>query len=81
MLDKRGSQTVSDKHHRACNVTWGAGNPLGECEETIVLQQLWPWLDWSQSIEPQHCMLCIMSHREHAVGKLHYEDCEQGQHH
>jgi len=41
-----------------CNVTLDAGNRLGDCDETIVLQQSWLWLDGSQGIDPQHCMLC-----------------------
>ena len=40
------------------SVTCDAGNTLGDCEETIVLQHSWLWLDRSQGIEPQHCIVC-----------------------
>jgi hypothetical protein len=45
----------------ACHVTCVAGNALGDCDETIPLQQSWLWFDGSQGIEPQHCMLCWSS--------------------
>ena len=40
------------------SVTCDAGNTLGDCEVTIVLQQSWLWFDGLQGIDAQHCMLC-----------------------
>jgi hypothetical protein len=40
------------------SVTCDDGNTLGDCEVTIVLQQSWLWLDRSQGIEAQHCIVC-----------------------
>ena len=40
------------------SVTCDDGNTLGDCEVTIVLQHSWLWLDRSQGIEPQHCIVC-----------------------
>lgn len=42
----------------ACSVICAVCNALGNCEETIPLQQSWLWFDGSHGIEPQHCILC-----------------------
>lgn len=82
MLDKRQSQTVSDKHQRGVQRDvgrWQSTRRLRRNRRLAAIMAL-VGLVAEHRTAALHALL-IMSHREHAVGKLHYEDCEQGQHH